>query len=96
MLPSWICRGRYPWLGKNKALGLEERIKFHPVNILDEHQQFPKGHDGIWMSQFLDCFSDEEITSIQQTLPQAIDENGYVFILEISGIAAFEQLSVCR
>ncbi|GAB2672805.1 methyltransferase [Flavihumibacter cheonanensis] len=67
---------------KIRELGLEDRIHFHPVNILDENQQFPKGHDGIWMSQFLDCFSDAEITSILKRCYEAIDENGYVFILE--------------
>lgn len=65
-----------------ESLGLSDRISFHPVNILDEAQQFPRGHDGIWMSQFLDCFSDAEITSILKRCNTALDENGYVFILE--------------
>ncbi len=34
-------------------LGLNERISFLPVNILDETVKIPKGFDVIWMSQFL-------------------------------------------
>ena len=63
-------------------LGLNNRVSFHPVNILDEHQPFPKGFDAIWMSQFLDCFSEEEIVSILKRCYAALDEDGYVYILE--------------
>jgi hypothetical protein len=40
-----------------------ERINGYPINILDKEQTFPKDkkYDAIWMSQFLDCFSEEEI-----------------------------------
>lgn len=42
-----------------------ERINGYPTNILDEHNDLPQGSwDTIWMSQFLDCFSEEEIYSI--------------------------------
>ncbi|POY36545.1 SAM-dependent methyltransferase [Solitalea longa] len=67
---------------KIEQLGFADRVSFQAVNILDETQQFPKGHDAIWMSQFLDCFSDAEIVSILKRCHEAIDENGYVFILE--------------
>jgi hypothetical protein len=65
-----------------EQLGLPERISFHTVNVLDEKQSFPKGHDAIWMSQFLDCFSEDEIVSILKRCYDALDENGTVFILE--------------
>lgn len=67
---------------KIDSLGLSERVSFHPVNILDEKAQFPKGFDAIWMSQFLDCFSEEEITSILKRCNAALDDDGYVLILE--------------
>ncbi|MFT3946250.1 MAG: class I SAM-dependent methyltransferase [Agriterribacter sp.] len=67
---------------KMEELGLSNRVSFHPVNILDESQPFPKGFDAIWMSQFLDCFSEDEIVSILKRCANAIDENGYVLILE--------------
>ena len=61
---------------------LTDRVSFHPVNILDEKQNFPKGHDVIWMSQFLDCFSEAEITSILKRCNDALTEEGCVYILE--------------
>jgi ubiquinone/menaquinone biosynthesis C-methylase UbiE len=67
---------------KIEQLGLSERVSFLPVNILDESLQFPKGFDAIWMSQFLDCFSEEEIVSILKRCYDALDENGQVIILE--------------
>jgi ubiquinone/menaquinone biosynthesis C-methylase UbiE len=67
---------------KVKTLGLTERIDFLPVNILDETIEFPKNFDIIWMSQFLDCFSEDEIVSILKRCYRALDENGTVVILE--------------
>ena len=63
-------------------LGLSDRISFKPVNILDETEKFPTGYDAVWMSQFLDCFSEAEIVSILKRCHHAIDDDGYVFILE--------------
>jgi len=63
-------------------LNLTERISFLPVNILDESVQFPKGYDAIWMSQFLDCFSENEIVSILKRCYNALNEEGQVMILE--------------
>ena len=50
--------------------------------MLNENQKLPKGYDAIWMSQFLDCFSEKEITSILNKCYEAINDNGYIFILE--------------
>ncbi len=65
-----------------ESLGLTDRVSFIPLNILDESNTFPKGFDVIWMSQFLDCFSEEEIVSILKRCYDALDENGQVIILE--------------
>jgi cyclopropane fatty-acyl-phospholipid synthase-like methyltransferase len=62
--------------------GFADRISFFPINILDESKSFPKGYDAIWMSQFLDCFSEEQIVSILRRCYDALDEDGYVLILE--------------
>jgi ubiquinone/menaquinone biosynthesis C-methylase UbiE len=67
---------------KIETLGLNERISFLPVNILDETAKLPKGFDAIWMSQFLDCFSEEQIVSILKRCYEALDDNGLVLILE--------------
>ena len=58
---------------KIEELGLSDRISFYPVNILDEQESFPKGFDAIWMSQFLDCFSEDEIVSILKRCHAAFD-----------------------
>ena len=65
-----------------KTEGLEDRISTHALNLLDNSIAFPKGHDAVWMSQFLDCFSQEEILGLLKRSREAIDENGSVYILE--------------
>jgi hypothetical protein len=67
---------------KVKQAGLSERISFYPANLLDENTKFPKGYDAIWMSQFLDCFSEAEITSILKRCYDAVSADQYVLILE--------------
>ncbi len=62
--------------------GIENRVSFIPVNVLDESQPFPTGFDAVWMSQFLDCFSEEEIVSIMKRCGAAIRDDGYILILE--------------
>lgn len=62
--------------------GFINQIDFHQINLLDEHQKIPQGADAIWMSQFLDCFSEEEIIAILKNCAQAIDENASVYIME--------------
>ncbi|MBA4239839.1 MAG: SAM-dependent methyltransferase [Sphingobacteriaceae bacterium] len=59
-----------------------DRVNYHPINILDDAQRFPKGADAIWMSQFLDCFSEDEIVSILKRCHEAIAEDGNIYIME--------------
>lgn len=65
-----------------EAKGLLGRIDFYPINLLDTAQKIPQGADVIWMSQFLDCFSKEEIVQILTNAYQAASENTTLFILE--------------
>ena len=77
-------------------LQLNDRVSFHATNILDETQPFPKGFDAIWMSQFLDCFSEAEIVSILRRCYDAIDDRGYVLILEAFwDLQRFETAAFC-
>ncbi len=62
--------------------GFGDRITFFPNNLLDESKTFPVGFDAIWMSQFLDCFSDDQIVSIVKRCKKALNPNGHIFILE--------------
>jgi hypothetical protein len=65
-----------------KKLGAEERIGTYPVNILASDSVLPKGHDIIWMSQFLDCFSEEQITHILKKAYDAMGPDDSVYIME--------------
>lgn len=62
--------------------GLNSRISFHEINILDEAQKLPNGPDAIWMSQFLDCFSEDQIVSILKRCHEALRPDGKVYIME--------------
>lgn len=62
--------------------GHGSRISFYPMNILDEAQKFPSGFDAIWMSQFLDCFSEAQIVSILERCKRALNPGGSIYILE--------------
>ncbi len=59
-----------------------ERIHGHGVNLLDPSVPFPTGFDAIWMSQFLDCFSEEEVTSILSRAAQSMNKECRLYIME--------------
>lgn len=68
---------------KNAAeKNLTDRIDFHQIDLLDTFQKIPQGADVIWMSQFLDCFSEEEILQILKNVAQASNENTTTYIME--------------
>jgi hypothetical protein len=62
--------------------GLSERISTRAVNVLSPDSKIPVGADAVWMSQFLDCFSLEEITSILQKIHQSASKETDVYVLE--------------
>jgi len=78
-LPGYVEGAR----SRIEALGYGNRISFYPCNVLDESNPFPKGFDAIWMSQFLDCFSEDEITSILKRCKAALAPGGKIFIMEL-------------
>ena len=65
-----------------EAKGFSDRIGFYECNLLDESQPFPKNFDAIWMSQFLDCFSDDQIVSILKRCKGALSPQGKIYIME--------------
>jgi ubiquinone/menaquinone biosynthesis C-methylase UbiE len=65
-----------------KAAGFQNRINLVPLNLLDHSQPFPKDYDIIWMSQFLDCFSQEDIGELLRRSKEAMNKNSELFILE--------------
>lgn len=64
------------------GLSGSERIHGHGANLLDRDVPFPTGFDAVWMSQFLDCFSEEEVISILTRVAQSIGKDSKVYIME--------------
>lgn len=62
--------------------GVSDRVSFHTADILNESLPFPSGFDAIWMSQFLDCFSEPQIESILRRCREALTDGGTIYILE--------------
>jgi hypothetical protein len=65
-----------------KAKGLSDRINGHALNLLDHSIPFPQGADIIWMSQFLDCFSQEDVLQLLLRAKNAMSADASLFILE--------------
>jgi ubiquinone/menaquinone biosynthesis C-methylase UbiE len=63
--------------------GLDQRISTKPMNLLDHTIPFPGGMDVIWMSQFLDCFSREDIDRLLRRGSEALKPEGRLFIMEL-------------
>lgn len=63
--------------------GMVERARFHPVDLLDVGTELPTGYELIWMSQFLDCFSEDQIVAILDKVRVALPSGGRLWILEL-------------
>ncbi len=80
-LPQQIGMMKENVKGKEGA----ERISGYGINLLDEKALFPKregGLDAIWMSQFLDCFSMEQIVGILKRAKEAMTDDTRIYIME--------------
>ena len=80
-LPQQIALMQENVKGKEGA----ERIQGYGINLLDDHAAFPQWDgtlDAIWMSQFLDCFSMEQIISILRRAKQAMTAETRLYIME--------------
>jgi len=60
----------------------ESRIDFIEQNILDHSKEIPKGFDIIWVSQFLDCFDEENIIQLLKRIKSSMGENSRLYIME--------------
>ena len=59
-----------------------ERIHAFAANLLDPAQAFPVGFDAIWMSQFLDCFSESQVVSILSRAAASMYSDTRLYIME--------------
>lgn len=94
-LPQQIGMMKENVKGKEGA----ERISGYGINLLDEKALFPKregGLDAIWMSQFLDCFSMEEIVGILKRAKEAMTPDTRIYIMEtLWDRQRFEPAALC-
>ena len=65
-----------------KERGFDDRIKGFPINLLDFSIPYPKGYDMIWMSQFLDCFAENEVISLVSNARDAMEKYTDLFVME--------------
>lgn len=65
-----------------KGMAGAERIHTNPGNLLDPQTVIPGGFDVVWMSQFLDCFSEEQVVSILERVAKSAGKDTKVFIME--------------
>jgi len=77
-LPGQLAKA----LDSAKNKGLENRISGQPIDWLSENPQIPERADTIWMSQFLDCFSKQEILKILSACVATMDEKTELLIME--------------
>jgi SAM-dependent methyltransferase len=79
-LPQQIALMEQAISGKTGA----DRIRGVGMNILDESRAFPsdRRYDVIWMSQFLDCFSQQQVVSILRRAAAILDADNRVYIME--------------
>ena len=79
-LPQQIAMMRKQTAGKPGA----DRIGAHPMDMLDPSAEFPAAlrPDLIWMSQFLDCFSEPQILSILQRAAKVMGPDSRLAIME--------------
>lgn len=68
---------------KNPDLfGFKDRIEIFPTNILNAGEELPSNVDTVWMSQFLDCFSLDEVQRILRKIKKYVPSHCNIFVLE--------------
>jgi SAM-dependent methyltransferase len=78
-LPPQLERARAALL----EAGLDARAQFFPIDLLDARAALPAGYDLIWFSQFLDCFSEQQIVALLGKARAALPPDGRIWILEL-------------
>lgn len=67
----------------NPALNeYSSRIDTYDIDMLDPEQVLPEGADTIWMSQFLDCFSEGQVVDILRRTARVLEPQGSLFVME--------------
>lgn len=70
------------------------RLKFYGMDVISKDAEFPPISGAVFMSQFLDCFSEPQIISILTKIKNSMDNDTKVYILEpFTDIQQFEGAS---
>lgn len=59
-----------------------KRCNYWGINVIEEGAKFPKMRGAVLMSQFLDCFSEEQIILILSNVAKSAQEGTRIYILE--------------
>ncbi len=62
--------------------GVGGQVSGVAMDLLDHSKPFPRGVDGVWMSQFLCCFSEADCAELVRRAREALNDNGELFILD--------------
>lgn len=65
-----------------RAAGRGDRVHGHGLDLLNHEIVFPTGFDIVWMSQFLDCFGEDDIVELLRRGKAALAPEGTLYVLE--------------
>lgn len=65
-----------------RSRGYDSRITCLAMDVLDESAILPGGHDSIWMSQFLDCFSGPQNVGLLHRVRDVMTPDTTLFVME--------------
>ena len=71
-------------LAKNniKKENMDDQVDFIAGNMLDHSKKIPSGYDIIWMSQFLDCFKEDDIVKMLKRIKESLRKDARIYIME--------------
>ncbi len=78
-LPAQITRARQ----NIENAGFAERSSFIETDLLLKKPTLPEHADIYWMSQFLDCFSEQQIVSILSNIGRVMAPQSKIYIMEL-------------
>lgn len=62
--------------------GFADRVDGVSIDLLDRDRPFPTGFDAVWMSQFLCCFPESNVTDLLRRGAAALAPGGALYVLD--------------
>ena len=69
-------------IARVRDAGLDDRIKYLALDLLNEDSMLPGNMDIYWLSQFLSCFGKQEIVSILKRIVNVMHADSRVYVME--------------